>query len=95
MKAIFSVVIASATMMRSPSFSRFVESRTTMNSPLPTLRISLRQGIPHCDFLFGDSRDEEDDFDLLKASIEFSMVSNRSLCSPLTPLTPLAGIESD
>ena len=33
MKAIFSVVISSAAMMRSPSFSRLVESSTTMNSP--------------------------------------------------------------
>lgn len=33
MKAIFSVVMAEAAMMRSPSFSREGESRTTMNSP--------------------------------------------------------------
>ena len=34
-KAIFSTVTSSAAMMRSPSFSRSVESRTTMNSPFP------------------------------------------------------------
>ena len=33
MKAIFSVVMASAAMMRSPSFSRSAESRTTMKLP--------------------------------------------------------------
>lgn len=33
MKAIFSVVTSCAAMIRSPSFSRSVESRTTMNSP--------------------------------------------------------------
>lgn len=36
-KAIFSVVIAEAAIIRSPSFSREVESRTIMNSPLPFL----------------------------------------------------------
>ena len=35
MKAIFSVVTSSAAIMRSPSFSRSVESRTTMKSPFP------------------------------------------------------------
>ena len=35
MKAICSVVMSSAAQMRSPSFSRSVESRTTMNSPFP------------------------------------------------------------
>ena len=34
-KAIWSVVMFSAAQMRSPSFSRSVESRTTMNSPFP------------------------------------------------------------
>ena len=34
MKAIFSVVTSSAAIIRSPSFSRSAESRTTMNSPL-------------------------------------------------------------
>jgi len=33
MKAIVSVVMSSAAIMRSPSFSRSVESSTTMNSP--------------------------------------------------------------
>jgi hypothetical protein len=33
MKAIFSVVIAEAAMMKSPSFSRERSSRTIMNSP--------------------------------------------------------------
>ena len=33
MKAIFSVVISEAAIMRSPSFSRDRSSRTTMNSP--------------------------------------------------------------
>ena len=36
-KAIFSVVVAEAAIIRSPSFSREVESRTIMNSPLPFL----------------------------------------------------------
>lgn len=35
MNAIFSVVRSSAAMIRSPSFSRSVESRTMMNSPRP------------------------------------------------------------
>ena len=38
MKAIFSVVTSSAAIMRSPSFSRSVESRTTMNSPFLNAR---------------------------------------------------------
>ena len=39
MKAIFSVVTSSAAIIRSPSFSRSVESSTTMNSPLRKARI--------------------------------------------------------
>ena len=35
MKAIFWVVMSSAAIIRSPSFSRSVESSTTMKSPLP------------------------------------------------------------
>jgi hypothetical protein len=41
MKAIFSVVMSWAAMMRSPSFSREGSSRTIMNSPLP--RVEVRE----------------------------------------------------
>jgi len=48
-KAIFSTVTSSAAMMRSPSFSRSVESRTTMNSPLPvTPRLSVSKNSVEC-----------------------------------------------
>lgn len=56
MKAIFSVVTSSAAMMRSPSFSRLVESRTTMNSPRPVFAGCVSH-MPHVVFFARYGRD--------------------------------------
>lgn len=47
MKAIFSVVTASAAMMRSPSFSRSVESSTTIKLPFSGLECQSSAFAPH------------------------------------------------
>lgn len=88
MKAIFSVVIASAAMMRSPSFSRSVESRTTINSPFPILEINFFPVNPQPEILLEATRDEEVRIDILKASTESSIESNRSFFTPLTGIGP-------
>lgn len=72
MKAIFSVVTASAAMMRSPSFSRSVESRTMMNSPFPFARDQSGRGI-----IMAELR-----VDILNATIVSSIESKWDFCIP-------------
>ena len=81
MKAIFSVVMSEAAMMRSPSFSRERSSRTTMNSPFsktvcvshPLIGGEVKM---HGSGVKRTGGDRLQDLSLLKAWIVSSMVSN-------------------
>ena len=83
MKAIFSVVTSSAAMIRSPSFSRSVESSTTMKLPFPKNQKISQSPMGELYSLGGWNED------VLNASIVSSMLSKWRSTSPLTGINVL------